>query len=203
MKVKDLGKQPYQETWLAMKAFTDARTPETEDEIWLVEHAPVFTLGQTGKTEHILEKTDIPIIQSDRGGQVTYHGPGQIIAYILMDIKRSHLGIRKLVEALEQSIIALLAEFNIKAYGKRDAPGVYVNDEKIASIGLRIRKGRSFHGLALNVDMDLTPFKSINPCGYKGLKITQMHDLGTTTPIPDIKERLICCLLANLAYNNA
>ena len=177
MRVIDLNKQPYQETWLAMKRFTDARTPDTEDEIWLVEHDPVFTLGQAGKTEHILEKSDIPIVQSDRGGQVTYHGPGQIIAYILVDIKRLKLDIRTLVERLEKSVIDLLAELKIKAYGKRDAPGVYVNEEKIASIGLKIRKGCSFHGVSINVDMDLEPFSRINPCGYQGMEIVQLSSL--------------------------
>ena len=201
MKTLALGQQPYLTTWQAMKDFTDQRTADTEDEIWLVEHPAVFTLGQAGKSEHILQKTDIPIIKSDRGGQVTYHGPGQLIAYILMDIKRSQLGIRKLVELLEQSVIDLLANFDIQANGNRQAPGIYVKDQKISSIGLRVRRGCTFHGLSLNVDMDLNPFLMINPCGYKDLTMTQLKDLGITASMDTIKRNLLCHLLANLSYN--
>ncbi|WP_236251047.1 lipoyl(octanoyl) transferase LipB [Jeongeupia sp. HS-3] len=165
-----------------MQAFTDARTPETSDEIWLLEHPPVFTLGQAGKPEHILQRGEIPIVKIDRGGQVTYHGPGQLIAYTLLDLRRLGFGVRELVRRLENSVIALLADYDIDAYGKVDAPGVYVRDElgeaKIAALGLRIRNGCCFHGLSFNVNMDLAPFAMINPCGYEGLRVAQLSDFG-------------------------
>lgn len=187
---RNLGQQPYVKIWQQMQDFTDARTPETEDEIWLLEHEPVYTQGQAGKAEHILNRNSIPIIQSNRGGQVTYHGPGQLIAYILLDIRRRKLGIRKLVEQLEKVVIALLDQYQITAYGKRDAPGVYVDEAKIASIGLRVRRGCTFHGLALNVDMDLKPFADINPCGYQGLQVTQLKDLVADIEMDTIKQQL-------------
>ncbi|MBB5193044.1 lipoyl(octanoyl) transferase [Silvimonas terrae] len=180
--VRPLGLQAYEPTWHAMQDFTDARTADTQDELWLLEHPPVYTLGQAGKPEHILQQTDIPIVKIDRGGQVTYHGPGQLIAYTLLDLRRNKLGVRELVRKLEQSVINLLADFDIEAYGKIDAPGVYVQDElgeaKIAALGLRIRNGCAFHGLSFNVGMDLTPFGWINPCGYAGLRVAQLNDYG-------------------------
>ncbi|BCL76353.1 octanoyltransferase [Jeongeupia sp. HS-3] len=181
-RVVQLGLADYQITWHAMQAFTDARTPETSDEIWLLEHPPVFTLGQAGKPEHILQRGEIPIVKIDRGGQVTYHGPGQLIAYTLLDLRRLGFGVRELVRRLENSVIALLADYDIDAYGKVDAPGVYVRDElgeaKIAALGLRIRNGCCFHGLSFNVNMDLAPFAMINPCGYEGLRVAQLSDFG-------------------------
>ena len=182
--IKLLGVAPYEATWHAMQAFTEARSEATPDEIWLLEHAPVYTLGQAGKREHILRPTEIPILQIDRGGQVTYHGPGQLLAYTLIDLRRRKLGVRELVRKLENSVIALLADFDIESYGKVDAPGVYVRmpgsavEAKIAALGLRIRNGCAFHGLSLNVDMDLTPFSWINPCGYVGLPVAQLCDFG-------------------------
>jgi len=162
---RHLQQQPYAETWQAMRTFTDERDSDSVDEIWLLQHDPVFTLGQAGKREHILATTDIPIVQSDRGGQVTYHGPGQLIAYTLLDIRRLGLGVRDLVIELERAVINLLASHGITASGRRDAPGVYVGERKIAALGLRIRRGCSYHGLSLNVNMDLAPFNMINPCG--------------------------------------
>lgn len=171
--LRQLGLQPYEPVSRAMHDFTDSRTAETQDEIWLVEHPKVFTQGQAGKAEHVLFPGDIPVIQSDRGGQVTYHGPGQQIMYVMVDIKRRKIGVRQLVTAIEQTVVDTLAFFDIDAYPKADAPGVYVDGKKICSLGLRIRKGCSLHGLALNIDMDLEPFQRINPCGYAGLQMTQ------------------------------
>jgi lipoyl(octanoyl) transferase len=186
--VRYLGKDlDYQSVWQAMKDFTDSRTSETPDEIWLLEHSPVFTQGQAGKPEHLLFTGDIPVVQADRGGQVTYHGPGQLVAYIMADIKRLKMGPRDLVSKIEQSLVGVLAEYQVKAYPKADAPGVYVNESKIASLGLRIRKGLSFHGLSLNIDMDLEPFQRINPCGYIGMQMTQLADL-----VADDQSHLIC-----------
>ncbi len=175
--VRDLGQQDYLPIWQKMQAFTDNRSNETADEIWLLEHTPVFTQGQAGKAEHILDSGDIPVVDVDRGGQVTYHGPGQVMMYILLDIRRRKLGVRDLVTALEECIVLTLARNNIEAYPKKNAPGVYVNEQKICSVGLRIRKGCSFHGLAFNVDMDLRPFERINPCGYAGLQMTDSAKL--------------------------
>ena len=176
--VRQLHVQPYEPIWQAMHTFTDTRTGDTVDEIWLVEHHPVYTQGQAGKAEHLLNPNGIPVVQVDRGGQITYHGPGQQMMYVLLNIKRLGIGVRQLVSALEESIVAHLAGSNIQAYPKKDAPGVYVNEQKICSIGLRIRKGCSFHGLALNVNMELSPFKDINPCGYAGLEMTDSARLG-------------------------
>jgi lipoyl(octanoyl) transferase len=161
-----------------MQAFTEQRNDATRDEIWLLEHPPVFTLGMNGKAEHVLAAGDIPVVNIDRGGQVTYHGPGQLVVYPLLDLRRLKLGVRDLVIALENAIVATVAHWGIKAIGKRDAPGVYVDGKKLASIGLRIKRGCSYHGLALNVAMDLSPFKRINPCGYQGLEVTQLSKLG-------------------------
>ena len=188
-----------------MAEFTDSRTPESNDQLWLVQHPPVFTQGQAGKAEHLLMPGDITVIQSDRGGQVTYHGPGQLVAYPLLDLRRLKLGVRDLVTAIEQIIVATLAEFDIEAFPKADAPGVYVNNggrvDKIASLGLRVRRGCSFHGLALNVGMDLSPFLRINPCGYQGLAMTQMRDLLPIPPaIEAVQEQLVQQFAQKLAY---
>ncbi len=176
--VRELGQQPYQPVWRAMQAFTDSRNEATTDELWLVEHDPVFTLGQAGKPEHILAAGDIPVIHVDRGGQVTYHGPGQLVAYPLLDLRRLRIGVRELVDRVEQAVIDTLAIWNITASRKCGAPGVYVGAAKVMALGLRVRRGCSFHGLALNVDMDLTPYQRINPCGFEGLQVTQLLDLG-------------------------
>ena len=181
--VRHLGLQPYEPVSQAMHDFTDSRDDTTPDEIWLVEHLPVFTQGQAGKAEHLLMTGDIPVIQSDRGGQVTYHGPGQQVMYVLLNLKRRKLGVRELVTLLEQTVVNTLAEYGIDAHPRADAPGVYVGEMKICSLGLRIRKGCSFHGLALNINMDLTPFLRINPCGYAGMEMTQMRQwVATATP---------------------
>jgi len=189
--VRRLGVQSYETIWHAMQNFTNQRNAETPDEIWLVEHHPVYTQGQAGKPEHLLHATSIPVVQSDRGGQVTYHGPGQLVFYPLLDVRRLGIGVRELVTTLEQSVIQLLASYHIDAEAKADAPGVYVNNAKIASLGLRIRHGRSFHGLALNVAMDLTPFQHINPCGYAGLAMTQCSSLGGPATVAEAAEGLL------------
>lgn len=176
--VKHLGLVDYESTWRAMQAFTAARDEATPDELWSLEHPPVFTLGQAGKREHLLQATDIPIIPIDRGGQVTYHGPGQAVVYVLVDLKRRGYGVKELVHRMEQAVMDMLAESGVQAERKPGAPGVYVGGAKIAALGLRIKQGRSYHGLALNVDMDLSPFALINPCGYPGMAVTQMRDLG-------------------------
>lgn len=175
--VRHLGLREYAPVWEAMRAFTDTRTDATTDELWCVQHPPVFTQGQAGKAEHVLAPGDIPVIAVDRGGQVTYHGPGQIVIYPLVDLRRLHIGARELVTRIEQAIVTTLKPLGIDAYPRADAPGVYVEGRKIASLGLRIRKGCSFHGLSLNVDMDLSPFQRINPCGYAGLQMTQVRDV--------------------------
>ncbi len=189
--IRQLGITPYQQVSDAMHQFTGCRTPETCDEIWLVEHPRVFTQGQAGKAEHVLAPGDIPVIQSDRGGQVTYHGPGQQVMYVMLDLKRNKIGVRELVTALENTVVNTLAHFNIAAYPRPDAPGVYVNGDKICSLGLRIRQGCSFHGLALNIDMDLEPFNRINPCGYSELKMTQVSDLAPKVSLSDVQPVLI------------
>ncbi len=181
--IRHLGRVPYRKTWEAMRAFTDSRRPDTPSEIWLLEHPPVFTLGQAGRREHLLDPGDIPVIQTDRGGQVTYHGPGQLIVYLLLDLKATGLGIRGLVSAMENSVIRLLSDQGIQAHARPDAPGVYVGDAKIAALGLRVRRGYTYHGLALNVDMDLEPFTRINPCGYPGQTVTSLAELGVETDL--------------------
>ena len=189
--------------WQSMTDFTNQRTPETPDELWLVEHAPVFTQGQAGKPEHLLLPGEIPVIQTDRGGQVTYHGPGQVVAYPLLDLRRLKMGVRDLVSAIEQTIVATLAVYVIEAYPKPDAPGVYVAGDKIASLGLRVRRGCSFHGLALNVDMDLEPFQRINPCGYAGLAMTQMRDLLPEPPVlAEVQDQLVVQFARKLGYES-
>lgn len=191
IQIRQLGLQPYEPISQAMHDFTNTRDETTADEIWLVEHQRVFTQGQAGKAEHVLVPGDIPVIQSDRGGQVTYHGPGQQVMYVLLNLKRRKLGVRELVTILEQTVVNTLAELGIDAYPRADAPGVYVDGRKICSLGLRIRKGCSFHGLALNVDMDLSPFLRINPCGYAGLEMTQVSALRAGTSLNDIQPILI------------
>lgn len=198
--IRHLGQQDYQTVWHAMQAYTDNRDAHSHDELWIVEHSPVFTQGQAGKSEHILNPGDIPVIQVDRGGQVTYHGPGQLVVYPLIDIKRAKLGVRQLVNHIEQSIIDMLAQYDINAYAKADAPGVYVQECKIASLGLRIRKGCSFHGLALNVDMDLAPFRRINPCGYAGLEMVQSKALNGPQTVLEAGDKLIQSFSKILGY---
>ena len=189
--VRHLGRKEYRQVWQAMRAFTDERSEQSPDEIWVVEHEPVYTLGLNAKREHVLSAGDIPVVECDRGGQVTYHGPGQIVVYFLLDLRRRNLGIKHLVQLLEQAVIDLLQQYNISAERKLKAPGVYVNGEKIAALGLRVRKGCSYHGLSLNVTMDLAPFSRINPCGYEGLKTTQLKDLGSKLPINQVTEDLL------------
>ena len=196
--VKYLGRVDYQATWRAMQEFTAQRDADTPDEIWLLEHPPLFTLGQAGKREHILQETDIPIIPIDRGGQVTYHGPGQVIAYVLLDLKRRGYGVRELVQRLEQAVIDLLAAYGIAADRRAQAPGVYVAERKIAALGLRIKRGMSYHGLALNVDMDLAPYRYINPCGYEGLEVTQLRALGVEENPEAVARQLAAQLLSKL-----
>lgn len=189
--VRQLASMDYTTVWQAMQAFTDSRNDQTCDEIWLVEHPPVFTQGQAGKAEHLLMPGNIPVVKADRGGQVTYHGPGQLIIYFMINLRRRKIGIRQLVTLIEDSIIGALSDYNIIAAAKPDAPGVYVDGKKIASLGLRVRKGCSFHGLALNVDMDLEPFLRINPCGYAGLKMIQSCDINGPQNITAASESLV------------
>lgn len=186
-----MGLSDYHVTWQAMKDFTTTRTSETSDEIWLLQHPPVFTLGIAGKPEHLLHDKGITMIKTDRGGQITYHGPGQIIAYLLLDIGRLKLGVRELVRRMENAVIDLLQDYRVKAVGRVEAPGVYVDNAKIAALGLKIKKNFCYHGIALNVDMDLTPFSYINPCGYQGLQVTQTKDLGITDGLEILSTRLI------------
>lgn len=190
LRVRWLGQQDYSEVWARMRRFTDTRGPETEDELWLLEHPPVFTLGQAGLPEHVLDPGPIPVISCDRGGQVTYHGPGQLVAYLLLDLKRTRLGVKQLVQRLERAVVELLAEYGVAARARADAPGVYVGEAKIASIGLRVRHGCSYHGVALNLDLDLAPFARINPCGYPGLAVTRLCDLGVALDARTAGERL-------------
>ena len=200
MRLRRLGDQAYLPVFDAMRAFTEARTADTTDELWQVEHPPVFTQGLAGKVEHLLAPGAIPVIPVDRGGQVTYHGPGQVVIYCLLDVRRLGLSVRGLVTALEQAVIELLAAHGITAQARPDAPGVYVDGAKIASLGLRIRQGRSYHGLSLNVDMDLEPFTRINPCGYPGLRVTQLRDLGVPLTPAAAAEQLLPILGRQLGY---
>ncbi|WP_373191297.1 lipoyl(octanoyl) transferase LipB [Halomonas sp.] len=194
-----LGRRSYTPVWQAMRELTDGRDATTPDQFWLVEHDPVFTQGKAGKPEHLLMPGDIPVVATDRGGQVTYHGPGQVVLYPLLDVRRSRLGVRDLVNALENAVIALLAEHGVAAHARPDAPGVYVGEAKIASLGLRIRRGASFHGVALNVDGDISPFLRINPCGYAGMAMTRLADLSDDCPrVEAVGERLAQCLAQEL-----
>lgn len=197
---RELGTLEYEPTLQAMRDFTDNRDETTADELWLLQHPPVFTQGQAGRAEHVLAPGDIPVVHTDRGGQVTYHGPGQWVVYLLVDLKRRGLGVRDLVDRIEQSLIALLAEFTIEAAGKSGAPGVYVEGDKIASLGLRVRRGCSYHGLALNVDMDLEPFSRINPCGFADLEVTSMERLlqQGAVDMDDVGRRLLRSLTDHL-----
>jgi lipoyl(octanoyl) transferase len=200
--VRRLGLLEYEPVWQAMQTFTDGRDENTADELWLVEHPPVFTQGQAGRAEHILDPGDIPVVQVDRGGQVTYHGPGQIVAYPLIDIRRMGMGVRELVTAIEQAIIAVLQSYDVDATPRADAPGVYVDGVKIAALGLRIRKGRSFHGLSFNINMDLEPFQRINPCGFQGLEVTNLSALVDEVNMTEAENRLIASLGKVLGYND-
>src|SRR3990167_7331535 len=201
--IHDLGLSDYQEVWQKMQSFTDSRDENTNDEIWLLQHPPVFTQGLAGKAEHILNAHNIPVVHTDRGGQITYHGPGQLVVYALIDLKRHALHTRSLVSKLEKSVIDVLAHFNIAANAKNEAPGVYVNNEKICSIGLRVRKQCSYHGIALNVDMDLTPFSYINPCGFSHMKMTQIKSLASTASFEEVKMKMVPEFLRNFGYNAA
>ena len=188
MIIRRLGVVDYLPTWQAMQRFTDERDASTEDEIWLLQHPPVFTLGMAADRGHVLAAGDIPLVQTDRGGQVTYHGPGQLVLYVLADLRRNGIGVRDLVVLLERSVIELVAPHGVKAEGRRDAPGVYVEGRKLASVGMRIRRGASYHGLALNVDMDLAPFARINPCGMAGMQVTQLRELGVPGSVEEVGE---------------
>lgn len=201
LRVRYLGLQPYLSAFERMQEYTNERTEHTSDEFWILEHEPVFTQGQAGKAEHLINPGDIPVIQADRGGQVTYHGPGQLVIYLLIDLKRNKLGVRDLVTLIEQSVVDTLAEYAIDAAPKSDAPGVYVDDRKICSLGLRVRKGRSFHGLALNVDMDLAPFLRINPCGYAGLEMVQMKQFDPAVKVESVSQTLVTYLTKFIGYN--
>ncbi|MFC1778603.1 lipoyl(octanoyl) transferase LipB [Pseudomonadota bacterium] len=200
LRVRRLGLMDYELVWRAMQTFTDERDENTADELWLVEHPPVFTQGQAGKAEHILAPGDIPVIQVDRGGQVTYHGPGQIVAYPLIDIARLRMGVRTLVRGIEQAIIDVLKSYSVNAEVLTGAPGVYIDGVKIASLGLRIRRGKSFHGLAFNIDMDLEPFQRINPCGFQGLQVTNLSAMADVS-ITEVEDRLIAGMSEFLGYN--
>jgi len=199
--VRDLGRRSYEPVWRAMQAFTDARDEDTPDELWIVQHDPVFTLGQAGKPEHILAAGDIPVLRVDRGGQVTYHGPGQIVAYPLVDLRRLKLGVRELVERIEQAVIDVLADWNILGERKSGAPGIYVAGAKVMALGLRVRRGCSFHGLAFNAAMDLEPFRRINPCGYEGLQVTSVLDLGGPSDPAALVPALVAALSAQLGMS--
>jgi lipoyl(octanoyl) transferase len=201
--VRRLGRCPYPDTWQAMRDFTDRRTPETPSELWLLEHDPVFTQGQAGRAEHLLNPGDIPVVQTDRGGQVTYHGPGQLVAYPLLSLREAGLGVRGLVSAMENSVIGVLAEHGVMAEARADAPGVYVNDAKIAALGLRVRRGYTYHGLAFNIDMDLEPFSRINPCGFRDMPVTQARDLGIDASIGQLGEELAKRLCREIGYRVA
>jgi lipoyl(octanoyl) transferase len=188
--IKALGMVEYESTWHTMQRFTAERTADTVDEILLVQHPPTYTQGQAGKPEHLLRQTGIPVVKIDRGGQITYHGPGQIVAYLLLDLRRWKINVRELVRLMERSVIDLLAEYDVIAQGREDAPGVYVGDAKIAALGLKIKNGCCYHGLSFNVDMDLSPFDNINPCGYQGLRVTQAIEVGITVPWEELQAQL-------------
>ena len=199
--VRPLGLHDYEPLWRGMQQFTDTRNSLTADEIWFTEHPPVFTLGLNASRDHLLTPGDIPVIQVDRGGQVTYHGPGQLMIYPMIDLKRAGLGVRHLVTALEQTVVDLLREFDIQAASRKDAPGVYVNGRKVASVGLRVRRGASYHGMALNIDVDLEPFSRINPCGFSDLEVTDLTALGINEATAEIQERVQGHLLSHLGMD--
>lgn len=201
--IRSLGLCEYEPIWRAMQDFTSARTPLTIDELWCLQHFPVYTQGQAGKPEHVLSSEKIPVVQIDRGGQVTYHGPGQLVIYTLIDLQRCGMGVRDFVTHIEQSVIDLLADHSIMAQRKKNAPGVYVGDAKIAAIGLRVRHGRTFHGLSINVDMDLTPFLGINPCGYAGLAVTQISAECNESSVERVQNGFLAHFLKQLGYTHA
>ncbi len=198
--IRDLGMTEYQPVWQAMQDFTRQRDADTQDELWLTQHFPVYTQGLNGRSEHLLATSGIPVLQSDRGGQVTYHGPGQLVVYCLLDLNRLGLGVRALVTSIEQAIIQLLAGYRVEAHARKEAPGVYIGSAKVAALGLRIRKGYSYHGLSLNLDMDMSPFAGINPCGFKGLEVTQLSDHVAHCPIQQIKSELCAELIKSIGY---
>ena len=201
MRIKNLGLCEYTPVWRDMQAFSTERGADAEDQLWLLQHSPVFTLGMNSKPEHLLDPGDIPVIPIDRGGQVTYHGPGQLVAYVLLDLRRLGIGVRQLVQLLEQSVIDWLAGQGVRAEARRDAPGVYVNGAKIAALGLRVKRGCSYHGLSFNIDMDLEPFSRINPCGYPGLPVTQLKDLGIGLSVEEVARDWLPGLVAKLRYS--
>lgn len=201
LNVRWLGLQPYVPTFERMQSFTNNRDENTPDELWILEHEAVFTQGQAGKEEHLIDPGDIPVVQADRGGQVTFHGPGQLVVYLLVDLKRNKLGVRDLVTLMEQSVVSVLGDYDIQAAPRADAPGVYVDQRKICSLGLRVRKGRSFHGLALNVDMDLSPFLRINPCGYQGMEMIQVKDFAPQVRMDSLSDALVKHLASGIGYN--
>ncbi|WP_257281676.1 lipoyl(octanoyl) transferase LipB [Endozoicomonas sp. ISHI1] len=203
LNIRYLGRQPYEPVFEAMKAFSEQRDEQTVDEFWFVEHDPVFTQGQAGKPEHVLAPGDIPVVQVDRGGQVTYHGPGQLVVYLLMDVRRSGSGPRKVVSAIENAIIKVLASYGVESCARPDAPGVYIDGAKIAALGLRFRQMRSYHGLSINLDMDLEPFTRINPCGYEGLQVAQLREFQNPVQWDEVSSRLLECLMEELGYNEA
>ncbi len=200
--VRAFGLQNYHTAVERMREFTDTRTAQTPDELWVLQHASVYTLGQAGDEAHILNADGIEVVKTDRGGQVTYHGPGQLIVYVLVDLKRGSLGVRTLVQTMENAVIELLARHGVESNSRRDAPGVYVNDKKISALGLRVRRGCTFHGLSLNVDMDLTPFTGINPCGYAGLSVTQLKNEGVDLTVEQAGEALVSILIDALQIGN-
>ena len=201
MKTLYRGRQEYIPLWREMQAFTDTRDESTPDEVWFVEHPPVFTMGLNASQEHLLAPGDIPVVQIDRGGQVTFHGPGQLMVYPLIDLRRANIGVRTLVTALEQCVVDLAADFNVEAAARADAPGVYVAADKLASVGLRIRRGASLHGMALNVDVDFEPFSRINPCGYADLKMTDLHTLGIDLNLEESADKILPYLLSHLGLD--
>ncbi len=201
--VRHLGLQDYEPTWQQMQDFTSSRDDNTADEFWVLQHPPVFTLGQAGKAEHLLAPGDIPVIKTDRGGQVTYHGPGQLVIYLLVDIRRRKMGARDLVTQIERAVVSLLSNQGVDAAAKPEAPGVYVDDRKVAALGLRIRKGRSYHGLSLNVDMDLEPFYRINPCGYEGLEVVDLKALQVPLTLEGAAQELVGILIDQFGYDSA
>lgn len=198
MIIKDLGLVEYEPVVTQMREFTLSREPHTEDELWLLEHQPVFTQGANGDPTHLLNLHDIPLVETDRGGQVTYHGPGQLVAYTLIDLRRIKSGVREMVTRLEQSVISMLNDFDIEAYARKDAPGVYVDERKIASLGLRVKRGACYHGVSFNIDMDLTPFSFINPCGYAGMEVTDLASLGTKLTMPQAKQHFVSAFKAQM-----
>jgi lipoyl(octanoyl) transferase len=199
--VRQLQTLLFDAAWQQMRQFTDERDADTLDELWLLEHPPVYTLGQAGKAEHVLAPGQIPVVKTDRGGQVTYHGPGQLVGYLMFDIKRLGIGVRQLVTGIERSVISLLASEGVIGMTRSKAPGVYVEGRKVAALGLRIRRGRSYHGLSLNVDMDLTPFQGINPCGYEGLEVTDLKRLGITLSMDEVRLRLAQLIGVEFGYD--